>query len=142
MQKDSFIEEHGLYISFAIALAATIGSLYFSEVRQFPPCTYCWYSRILMYPLVLILGIAAVRKDVKQTVYVLPFTVLGMGMSGYHYLTQKFPAISDSTGCGIIPCNVEYINAFGFITIPFLAFTAFTIIFIVQLLLWFAVRNK
>lgn len=137
MKKDSFFKEQGLYISFAIALIATSGSLYFSEIREFPPCTYCWYQRILMYPLVLLLGIAAVRKDLKQSLYVLPFAIIGMSISSYHYITQKIPALSNaSTGCGIIPCNVEYINWFGFITIPFLAFIAFTLIFIIQIILW------
>lgn len=143
MKRNSFMLENGMYLSFTVALVAMIGSLFFSEVRQFPPCTYCWYSRILMYPLVLILGIAAVRKDWQQTIYVLPLSGLGVLMAGYHYMTQKIPALSEATGsCGIIPCNTEYINWLGFITIPFLALTAFILIFILQLILWKAARNK
>jgi disulfide bond formation protein DsbB len=132
-----FIQEQALYLSFSISLVAMIGSLYFSEIMKYPPCTYCWYQRILMYPLVLILGIAAVHKDYKQSLYVMPLALLGIGMSGYHFLTQKIPDLSKAAAsCGIIPCTTEYINWLGFITIPFLAFIAFTIIFILQFSLW------
>ncbi|MDT9724918.1 disulfide bond formation protein B [Xylanibacillus composti] len=139
MNKKSFVLEQGLYLSWGIALAATLGSLYFSEIQKFIPCTYCWYQRILMYPLVILLGIAAVRNDYKQSYYVLPFSVLGMGMSTYHYLVQKTPWFqSAGSGCGIIPCNTAYINWLGFITIPFLALIAFTLITVLQILI---IRN-
>lgn len=133
----TFIKDQAMYMSFTISLIAMVGSLYFSEMMEYPPCTYCWYQRILMYPLVLILGIAAVRKDFKQSLYVMPLALIGIGMSSYHYLTQKIPSLTETTSsCGIIPCNTEYINWFGFITIPFLALIAFTFIFILQFMLW------
>lgn len=133
----TFIVGQAHYMSFVIALVATIGSLYFSEVLAYQPCKYCWYIRILMYPLVIIFGIAAVRQDVKQYIYALPFTVVGMAMSLYLYLIQKVPSLADTvTTCGNVPCNTSYINWYGFITIPMLAFVAFVLIFIIQLLLW------
>lgn len=133
-----FITENAHYISFTIALVAMLGSLYFSEILRYQACTYCWYSRILMYPLVVILGIAAVRKDVKQSIYVMTLSALGFGMASYHYATQKLPAFSDATlnVCGEVPCTTQYINWLGFITIPFLALLAFLLIFIMQFLLW------
>lgn len=137
MKFRSFLREQGLYISFSVALIATLGSLFFSEIREYPPCTYCWYQRILMYPLVIILGIAAVRKDVKQAIYVMPLATIGICMSSFHYLTQKVSFLSKTAdSCGLIPCNTEYINWLGFITIPFLALIAFTIIFIIHFFLW------
>lgn len=143
MRTKAFILEQGMYLSFAVALTAMLGSLYFSEIMGAIPCEYCWYQRILMYPLVLILGIAAVRKDYKQTLYVLPLSGIGMCVSLYHYLLQKTDLFGEEAGnaCGVVPCNVEYINVFGFVTIPFLALTAFVLIFIMQWMVWTASRS-
>lgn len=143
MEKKSPILEHGLYIAWAIAVIATAGSLYFSEVKEYIPCTYCWYQRILMYPLVILMGIAAVRKDYKQVIYMLPITLIGMCLSLFHYLKQKTNWFaSGSDACALIPCDIEYINLLGFITIPFLAFVAFSLITIIQLLIWVEVRKR
>ncbi len=54
-----------LYASWVVALVAMLGDLYFSEIRKFIPCELCWYQRILMYPLVLILGIATFQGDTR-----------------------------------------------------------------------------
>lgn len=89
-----------------------------------------------MYPLVIILGIAAVRKDYSQSLYILPMSILGGVISIYHYMIQKTAFIKNAgNSCGVIPCDVQYINWLGFVTIPFLAFTAFTLITIVQFLI-------
>ncbi|WP_096189489.1 disulfide oxidoreductase [Evansella halocellulosilytica] len=118
--------ELAMFTAWGIALIATLGSLFFSEVRNYIPCELCWVQRIFMYPLAITLAIAAVKKDAKQAFYTLPISVIGAGFSLYHYLVQKIPAIGEnSTACGIIPCNHQYINWFGFMTIPFLAFIAF-----------------
>lgn len=125
----SFILEQGLPLSWAIAATAMAGSLYFSEVLEYIPCNLCWYQRILMYPLVILLGIAAVRKDYRIAIYVLPMTLLGLCISSYHYLMEKTDFVkSGSKVCGIVPCDAEYINWFGFVTIPFLALVAFAMI--------------
>ncbi len=119
----------GLYFGWMVALVAMGGSLYFSEARSFVPCALCWYQRILMYPLVILLGIASYRQDRAVGIYVLPFTVTGAGVALYHYLGQQIPNFGGETLCQIgIPCSVEYINWLGFITIPFLALTAFVLI--------------
>ena len=67
------------------------GSLYFSEVADFMPCTLCWYQRIAMYPLVLLLGIAAFRRDRAIRLYVVPLAVVGAAISIYHYLYRVVP---------------------------------------------------
>ncbi len=118
-----------VYLAILVAWVAMLGSLYFSEVAGFVPCKLCWYQRILMYPLALILPIAALRRDDSVPAYVLPFSVTGIFVSTYHYLLQKTNIFSAGGVCtGGVPCNVVYINWFGFITIPFLALTAFVII--------------
>ena len=123
----SWIRTYNLYLAWIVAMVAMGGSLYFSEVMKFIPCTYCWYQRICMYPLALLLGIAAFKKDHGVTKYVLPMAIIGMCFSTVHYLKQKtdlFPAACSS----VIPCSGQYINWLGFITIPFLALTAFVLI--------------
>ena len=118
-----------LLLSWVAALIATLGSLYFSEVMHFIPCTLCWYQRIFMYPLSIILGIAFYRNDQGIYRYVLPLSIIGMLISGYHTLLQKLPYLQQFEMCTTgVPCSKDYINWLGFITIPLLAFIAFTVI--------------
>ncbi|WP_047373736.1 disulfide oxidoreductase [Exiguobacterium sp. ZOR0005] len=125
----SFFNRYGLYVAWLVSLTATLGSLYFSEIRGFVPCELCWVQRIFMYPLVFLLGIAVFTDDRSVKKYVLPLSIVGGLISLYHYLVQKVPGFADIKPCTQgVPCNVQYINWFGFVTIPFLALTAFTII--------------
>lgn len=118
-----------LYAAWLVSVVATLGSLYFSEVRGFVPCELCWFQRILMYPLAIILGIAAYRQDFGIRRYALPLAVIGGATSLYHYLLQKVDAFAFIQPCRHgVPCNTAYINWLGFITIPFLALTAFVLI--------------
>lgn len=118
-----------LIIALLAAWVAMLGSLYFSEIAGFVPCKLCWIQRILMYPLAVLLLVALLRRDDDIPYYVLPFSVIGICVSTYHYLLQKTDLFTESTVCsGGVPCNIDYINWLGFITIPFLALTAFIII--------------
>lgn len=118
-----------LYLAWLVALAATLGSLYFSEVRLFVPCTLCWYQRILMYPMVVLLGIAAWRGDLGIVRYALPLTLFGALVAGYHVLDQKVPSFGFAGACRAgVPCDIAYIDWFGFVTIPVLSLTAFVLI--------------
>ena len=124
-----FFRGFGLYAAWLVAIVATAGSLYFSEVRFFIPCALCWYQRVLMYPLVILLGIASYRQDRGIVRYALPLSILGMGVSTFHYLEQKVPGFRPPSICRSgVPCSQEYINWLGFITIPLLALTAFILI--------------
>lgn len=126
-----------ILVSWLVALSATIGSLFFSERMGFIPCTLCWYQRILMYPLVFLLGIAFYRNDKKIFVYALPLSLLGICVSSYHYTMQKVPSLQEFSACTSgVPCAGQYINWFGFVTIPFLALIAFITITILMLILW------
>jgi disulfide bond formation protein DsbB len=119
---------YGPYLAFGAALTATLGSLYYSEIAGFVPCTLCWYQRILMYPLSLILLIAILKQDEGVFDYVLPFSVLGLGVSTYHYLIQ-LGVIGHSAACTVgIPCGLRWVNYLDFVTIPLLALIAFAII--------------
>ncbi|WP_456410158.1 disulfide oxidoreductase [Oceanithermus sp.] len=120
-----------LLIAFAwlVAIVATSGSLYYSNVRHLIPCELCWYQRIFMYPLVLILGIATFFGDARIRRYALPMALVGGSISALHYAEQKIPGFKP-TACAAtpIPCNIEYVNYFGFVTIAFMALVAFTLI--------------
>ncbi|MFY3792719.1 disulfide oxidoreductase [Ureibacillus sp. MALMAid1270] len=126
-----------LYFAWFVSLVATLGSLYFSEIRGFIPCDLCWFQRIFMYPLVVILGIGTFQSDTSVKKYVLPLSIVGSIISLFHYLEQKVPGFGGIKPCvSGVPCSAEYINWFGFITIPFLALIAFTLINICMIFLF------
>jgi len=129
--------ENAFFASWVVALVATGGSLFFSEVLQYIPCELCWYQRIMMYPLAILLGVASVKKDFGMSRYAFILSVIGGSISFYHYLIQKVPALHElGSSCGIIPCHTDYINWLGFITIPFLALIAFILIAFLQVYIW------
>lgn len=124
-----WLERSSLHIALLAAWIAMLGSLYFSEVAHYIPCTLCWYQRILMYPLAVILAIGLLRRDENTPLLVLPFSILGIGVSTYHVLLEKTDWFSGAATCQVgVPCTVLWINWFGFITIPFLALIAFLVI--------------
>jgi len=135
----SLLDRYSLRIALVTAWVAMMGSLYFSEVRHYIPCQLCWYQRIIMYPLSGIIAFGLLRKDTNTPQLVLPFSVLGMGVSTYHYLLQKTTLFSSVSTCQVgVPCSTMWINWFGFVTIPFLSLAAFTIITAMCLVALFA----
>lgn len=123
-----------LYSAFIVAVVATLGSLYLSEIKGFIPCELCWYQRICMYPLSLILGIATFNDDKSIKKYVLPIAIVGGCISIYHYLEQKVPGFADIMPCTKgVPCNIDYLDWWGVITIPFMALVAFILIILLML---------
>jgi len=126
-RSSSALDRNVLLLAFAwlVALVATLGSLYYSEVRNFIPCTLCWYQRIAMYPLVFILGIATWRNDAQIRPYALTLSLLGLFWSSYHLLELWVPGLAPNVCKGPIPCNVEYIPSFP---IPLQAAIAFLLI--------------
>lgn len=118
-----------LYIALAQAIIATLGSLYFSEVMNLPPCVLCWYQRIAMYPLVAILAVGIIRKNRDIAMYVLPLSLIGLAISVYHNLLYWKIIPESITPCMAgVSCTTKFFEWFGFITIPFLALTAFVVI--------------
>lgn len=126
--------------AWVVALLAMTGSLYFSEIAHYTPCTLCWYQRIAMYPLVLILGIAAWRRDPGVRIYAIPLATIGATIAAYHYLLEWFPSL-DTGACVVgIPCTQVWFRQFGFVSLPFLALIAFLLV-IAFLLLPFRERS-
>lgn len=112
-------------LAWLVAATATAGSLYYSEVAHFEPCRFCWFQRTMMYPLAVVLLVAAVRRDRGIWRYALPLSVIGVGLSVYHYQLQRFPE-QGSGGCDVgVPCTLTYVEEFGFVSIPFMAFCGF-----------------
>ncbi len=118
------------YVALLTAWIATCGSLFFSEALGWVPCLLCWYQRILMYPLSLILAVGILRKDKGLYKYVLVLSIPGACMSLVHYLDQKTTLFRGMINCVVgVPCSADYLNWFGgVVTIPFLALIAFLII--------------
>lgn len=106
---------------------ATMGSLYFSEILDLPPCRLCWYQRILMYPLVILFGVALIRKDKNVVYYALPMSIIGASIALYQYLLQMTPLSSvDPIKCSVFEsCSKIDKIYLGFITIPLLSLLAF-----------------
>jgi disulfide bond formation protein DsbB len=130
---DSFWTQYGPYLAFGIALTAVLGAFYY-EIAGFAPCTLCWYQRILMYPLALILLVGILKHDEGVFDYVLPFSALGTGVSAYHYLIQ-LGLIAESAVCSVgNPCGQRDVSYLGFVTIPLMALAAFTAITILMAL--------
>ncbi|WP_035341805.1 disulfide oxidoreductase [Alkalihalobacillus hemicellulosilyticus] len=142
MKKISISSENLLFCAWGISLIATAGSLYFSEIVGYIPCDLCWYQRILMYPMVIILGIAVIKRDLNQALYSALFSGIGMFVALYQYMLQKVPSMNELDSCGIVPCSAQYINWFGFVTIPFLALIAFILIFIISITILIRVRRS
>jgi disulfide bond formation protein DsbB len=108
-----------------VAVTSTLGSLYFSEVANYAPCKLCWYQRIGMYPLALILVIAALRRDVAVRRYALPIATIGLAISVYHYALEWRPEL-DTGACSVdVPCTFVWFRSFGFVSIPFMAMSGF-----------------
>ena len=144
-----FYKENGdklIWAGFGIALISLLGSLFYSEVLNYDPCELCWYQRIFMYPLVVILGMAGIRKDNRAVIYALPLAVLGLAVASYHYFQQVFfhLGITESVrncGLGETSCNYVYLLWYNHTTIPMMALTAFAAI-VLLLLAAYKQRNK
>jgi disulfide bond formation protein DsbB len=119
-----------LWSAFVVAAIATGGSLFFSEIAGFVPCELCWYQRICMYPLSIILLLAAAAGDYRVARYVLPLPVVGAGVSVYHLLVEN-GVVGQSSACLVSApggCATKWIDEFGYMTIPTLALTGFVLL--------------
>ena len=124
------------FIAWIITVVATLGSLFFSEVMEFVPCTLCWYQRILMYPLVFIFLVGLFPFDKNVIRYALPLVIMGWIVALYHNLLQYGIIPESITPCKQgVPCSAKYISWFDIVTIPMLSFIAFSTILILLILL-------
>ncbi len=117
------------YAGWLIALASMAGSLFFSEVMELPPCVLCWYQRIAIYPLVVIIAIGIVARDGRFKLYSLPLAIIGLAIAVYHNLLYYGFIPESITPCTEgVPCNARQIELLGFITIPLMGLAAFVLL--------------
>ena len=120
-----------LWGAFVVAAVATGGSLFYSQVAHFIPCEFCWFQRVMMYPLSILTLLIAARGDNRAARYLIPLPVVGAGTSIYHMLIER-GVIKEPAKCGLTGggCGTNWIanHSFGYLTIPTLALTAFLLL--------------
>jgi hypothetical protein len=137
------IADAGLWLGFLVAGGAMWGSLYFSESAGYVPCRLCWFQRIAMYPLALILLIAAIRRDRAVRWYVVPIAVIGACISSYHYLLEWKPSLEGGACAATGPsCADIWFREFGFVTLSFMALCGFLSIIVFMMVRFPAGRSE
>ena len=121
-------ERHVIGWAWVVALIAMSGSLYFSAVLKLPPCMLCWYQRIAMYPLVLVLGVGFFRGDSNVWRFALPLPIVGAAISAYHVALQFQPSLEVVACTTGVPCTARLLVVHGFVSIPVMAGSAFLLI--------------
>jgi len=117
------------YLAWITALVSVAGSLFFSEVMRLPPCSLCWYQRVAIYPLVLIIGASILTRDDRLKLYALPLALLGLAVAAYHNLLYYGIIPETVAPCEEgVPCNAVQLELLGFITIPLMGLVAFAAI--------------
>jgi disulfide bond formation protein DsbB len=128
------VAPQSVLLAWIVATVTTLGSLYYSEHAGFVPCELCWYQRIVMYPLVIVLGVAWLRRDVQVWKTVLVFVVIGAPLSLYHWLVERVPAFAESSSCSVtVPCTAPYFEKLGFVTLAWMAMSSFLLIGVLML---------
>lgn len=116
-----------VFAAWLLASVSTLGALFFGEVMQLPPCVLCWYQRIFMFPLVVILPIGLFPFDPKVIRYALPLATIGWLIAVFHQLLIAGVIPESIKPCTQgVPCSYTVIEWFGFLTIPILAVAGFT----------------
>lgn len=124
------LKKYWLHGAFLFSLVAVLGSLYFSEIAQFPPCLLCWYQRAMMYPLPVLFGVALLKQQDKAVIdYALPLVAIGGLIAVYHNLLYYGVLAEAEFTCREgISCTTKYIEWFGFVTIPLLSLVGFAVL--------------
>lgn len=119
------LAEARLWLAALVATTATLGSLYFSEVQDLTPCRLCWFQRVFMYPLAIVLIVGAWRRDRDVRWYGVPLAVIGFVIAAYHYLIEWNPSLETGSCDVSAPCTVPYFREFGFVSLAFMAMCGF-----------------
>ncbi|MGK2953538.1 MAG: disulfide bond formation protein B [Thiobacillus sp.] len=118
-----------VFMGWLVATVSTLAALFLGEVMGYTPCVLCWYQRICMFPLVLILGAGLFPFDRKVVRYALPLALAGWLLAAFHWAVASGLVPESATPCSQgVPCSVEQISWVGFVTLPMLSVLAFSII--------------
>lgn len=125
-----------LFICWLIASISTLGSLFFSEIMKFPPCVLCWYQRICLFPLVVILLTGLFSFDKSVVKFALPLALVGWFIAFYHNLLYSGIIPESIQPCSQgVSCTEDYISLFGIFTIPMLSIISFSTIVVLLFIL-------
>lgn len=118
-----------LFLAWLLAAASTLGALFFSEVMKLAPCELCWWQRIFMFPLVLMLPLGLFPLDPRVVRYALPLALAGLGFALFHWLLVLGVIPENIRPCTKgVPCSEVTLQWFGFLNLPLLSVVAFSII--------------
>jgi disulfide bond formation protein DsbB len=138
-----FVHKHILKLLFWALLAAVVGSLVYSNIVGYPPCELCWIQRIFLYPQLIIVFMAMRRDDKRIIDYLVPLSFIGAAVALFHSLVQwGFSPLGSAIGCVAVggECAKIYVDAYSYITIPFMSFTVF--VYIITMKLVYRHREK
>ena len=125
-----------LFLSWLVTSVSVLGSLFFSHVMEFAPCVLCWYQRIFLFPLVIILAVGLFPFDKSVVRYALPLTVVGWLTAAYHNLLYAGIIPESIQPCSQgVSCTEEYIELFGFLSIPMISLLSFSTILMLLIIL-------
>lgn len=131
-----------VWLAWLVAATATGGSLYFSEIADYVPCRLCWFQRICMYPLVVILLVGALLRDRRVSLYAAVFPLVGAAVSIYHIYIEVNPDKEGAACRAGVPCSTRWIDEFGYVTIPVMALSAFALIAVLMVVSFIAGRRE
>ncbi len=121
--------DRAVLVAFIVSLLATMGSLIYSDVIGYAPCKLCWFQRIFMYPQVIVMGIALLRKDVGVRITGFVLSAIGAAIAFFHWSGQLGLTPLPCSAIGYsVSCSERFVMEFGYITIPLMAFSAFILI--------------
>lgn len=142
------LDEHAIPVAFLVSLFATLGALTYSNVYAFTVCDFCWYQRIAIYPMILLLGMAVIKSDKYIKPYVITLASAGLLVSVYHWVIHMIAVYGSKAAAeGLVPCSTQgilpscsqtEILEYGFVTIPFMAIV--TLFLVITLMLF--VKDK
>lgn len=137
----SLISSNYIVLIFLITAAASAGSLFLSDIMNYLPCKLCWYQRIFIYPQVIISGVALFTNDTYARKYLLPLSIIGALIAVYHILLQAFPSVLQ---CGdeAVSCSTNQFVGFGYITIPVMSLTAFSILILINTMNYLGEKSR
>jgi len=124
----TLLGNNAVWLAWVVALVATVGSLMYSELFHYVPCRLCWFQRIAMYPLAIVLLVGAIRREVAVKYYAIPIALIGLVISVYHNVLQFYPSLEGTSCDPLVPCSARSIEMFGFMDLPFMAGAGFIVI--------------
>ncbi len=128
--------DRALTLAAVVAAVSTLGSLYYSEIAHFVPCRLCWFQRIGMYPLVVVLGIAARRRDLGARAAAVVLALGGLSVSVWHRVVQQWPTLESDSCSALVRCSIPYVKEWGLVTIPWMAGSGFALIVAILTTTW------